>query len=227
MADGYNTEEEQLDALKKWWQENGKSMVLTLVVVLAAIFGWQGWQTQKSAEIEAGSIMYQSLLVTVSANNGQLSPAQQSTAEHLADTLKADFPDSSYATFAALFKAQFAVNSNKLDLAAEELNWALARDLDRELQLQTSLRLARVYSAQSKYDEALALLAVDAGVYTPAYEEVKGDIYKAQGKLDQALLAYQKAEDLSLQAEQPVPNGVLSLKLKHLSNQLALAGEDG
>ena len=77
MADGYNGEDEQVEALKTWWRENGKSTVITIVVVLAAIFGWRGWQQQQSAEVEAGSLMYQSLLMALSANGGQLTAAQQ------------------------------------------------------------------------------------------------------------------------------------------------------
>jgi predicted negative regulator of RcsB-dependent stress response len=226
MADSYNSEDEQVEALKKWWQENGKSTVITIVVVLAAIFGWRGWQQQQSAEVEAGSLMYQSLLMAVSANGGQLTEAQQATAQHLADSLKVDFPKSSYATYAALFNAQFAVKNNNLDRAVEELNWVLARDIERELFLQATLRLARVYSAQGKSTEALALLDIDAGVYAPAYEEVRGDIYKSLGQLEEALMSYQKASELNMQAEPPVANGVLTLKLEHLTNQLAAAEGD-
>lgn len=225
MAGSYSTEDEQLDALKKWWQENGKSTVLTILLVLAGVFGWQGWQKQKSAEIEAASIMYQSLITAASANNGQPSQAQQATAEHLAASLKAEFPDSSYANYAALFKAQFAVNSNNLPLAVEELQWLLARDLDSELYLQATLRLAKVYAAQSQYEQALELLAIDAGAYAPAYQELTGDIYKSQGALEQALLAYQKSRELAEQAERPLANGVLALKIQHLTNQLALASQ--
>lgn len=225
MAEAYS-EDEQIQELKKWWQENGKSTVISVLVVLAGIFGWQSWQTQKNAEMEAGSMIYQNLLAAVSANNGQLNPSQLATARHLADTLKTDFPDSTYATYSALFNAQFAVNEKNLELAAEELNWALSRDMDADLRKLAGLRLARVYSAQEKYDDALALLAIDAGVYAASYEEVMGDIYKAQGQLDKALLSYQKAQQLSQQAEQPVANGVLSLKLDHLAKQLTAVDGD-
>ena len=33
------TEEEQVEALKRWWQENGKTLLLTLAVALALVFG--------------------------------------------------------------------------------------------------------------------------------------------------------------------------------------------
>lgn len=226
MADGYNSEDEQVEALKKWWNENGKSTVITIVVVLAAVFGWRGWQEQQSAEVEAGSLMYQSLLMAVSANGGELTETQKATAQHLADSLKTEFPNSSYATYAALFNAQFAVDSDNLELAAEELSWVLSREPGRELYLQVTLRLARVYSAQGKSAEALALLDIDAGVYAAAFEEIRGDIYKSQGQFNEALMAYQKASELSMQVDPPVANSVLALKLEHLANQMAAAEGD-
>ena len=38
------TEEEQVEQLKKWWKENGLSIVGGVVVGLALVFGWRSWQ---------------------------------------------------------------------------------------------------------------------------------------------------------------------------------------
>ena len=40
----YNTEEEQVEALRRWWDENGRSTIAAIVIALAAGFGWQAWQ---------------------------------------------------------------------------------------------------------------------------------------------------------------------------------------
>ena len=40
--DVYKTEEEQVEAIKKWWNENGKSIIVGIVVGITAIFGWRG-----------------------------------------------------------------------------------------------------------------------------------------------------------------------------------------
>ena len=42
--ESYRTEEEQVEALRRWWNENGRSTLFVIVVVLAGTFGWQGWQ---------------------------------------------------------------------------------------------------------------------------------------------------------------------------------------
>ncbi|MEE8057327.1 MAG: tetratricopeptide repeat protein [Pseudomonadales bacterium] len=217
MAESYQTEEEQVEALKKWWKENGKSTIITIVVAIAAVYGWRGWQGQQQTEIEAASAVYQNLL---SVSDGNLTAEQLTTAHHLVDTLKQDFPKSTYAHFGALYKAKFAVEKNDLEAAEKELRWVLETDTSLELTLQTKLRLARVLSAQDKYDEALAQLSVDASGYAAAFEEVKGDIYLAQEKTSQARLAYQKATELGQQeeGERPVRSSLLNMKLQQLNS---------
>ena len=39
----YLEEEEQIEAIRNWWKENGRSVIAGAVLGLAAIFGWQGW----------------------------------------------------------------------------------------------------------------------------------------------------------------------------------------
>ena len=47
------TEEQQVEAIKKWWQENGKSLIAGIVIGLGGIVGWQGWQTYQIEQAEA------------------------------------------------------------------------------------------------------------------------------------------------------------------------------
>ena len=39
------TEEEQIEALKRWCAENGMQTVLAVVLVTGGYFGWQFWGT--------------------------------------------------------------------------------------------------------------------------------------------------------------------------------------
>lgn len=219
MAEEYRTEEEQVEALKKWWRENGKSTVISVVVGVSLVIGWQGWQKQQKANVEAASAVYQNLLNVVGTNQGELNDEQVSTANHLADTLIKDFPDSTYSRFAAFSKARFAVKAKDLDAAEKELRWVLDSGTTPELVLQANLRLARVLYAKDQLDDALAALTGDAAGYASAYEELKGDIYRAKGDVSQARLAYQKAQDLNQQAQSPVNNPLLDLKIQQLDGQ--------
>lgn len=222
MAEGYHTEEEQIEAIKKWWQENGKSTVISIVVAIAAVFGWQGWQQQQQAKIDAASKIYQGMLTAVSGANGNASPEQLATANHLADKLKQDFSATTYATFAALFRARLAVEAADITAAEQELRWVLDNGTTDELTLETKLRLARVLLAQARYDEALAVLTGEVAGYAAAYAETRGDIYQASGDSAQALHAFEQAVTLNLQASQPVNNQLLVLKLEQLKSQRGL-----
>lgn len=223
MAEGYQTEEEQVEAIKKWWAENGKSTIVAIVVAVAAVFGWEGYQKQQQATIEAASAIYQNMLTAANSNNGQPSEKQLATAKHLAEQLKQDYPKSTYAQFAALYKAQFAVDARDLEAAEQELRWVLQSADLNELEVQTRLRLARVLFAREKYDEALQLLQGEAEAYAASFAEVKGDIYKAQGKNDQALAAYEQAVEINTSATEPVNNGLLIIKMEQLKSALGVS----
>jgi predicted negative regulator of RcsB-dependent stress response len=40
-VDVYTTEDQQVEALKRWWKENAKSILLGVALGLAAVFGWR------------------------------------------------------------------------------------------------------------------------------------------------------------------------------------------
>lgn len=221
MSDSFRTEEEQIEALKTWWQESGKSTLVAIALGVAVVFGWQGWQKQQQAEVEAASAVYQNLLSAVQSPSGELSETQRATAQHLATSLREDYPDSTYAIFAALYEARFAVQENSLDAAEGALRWVLAKEPEQELLLQAKLRLARVLVAKQQYDDAMALLSGDNAGFAALYEELKGDIYWAQDDRQQALNAYQQAQQLNLQAEAPKTNPLLDMKLQQLNSELA------
>ena len=67
--DIYQTEEEQVEALKKWWAENGKSAVFGVVLGLGAIFGWREWQDYETARAMAASELYQELVVAARSDD--------------------------------------------------------------------------------------------------------------------------------------------------------------
>lgn len=213
---GYQSEEEQVEALKRWWKENGQSTLVAILLAVAGVFGWQAWQKQQQAAVDEASRVYQNMVTAAFGNNGQPTDKQIATATHLAESLKNDFPDSTYAQFGALYKARFAVAAGELEEAETELRWALERAELPEVMLQVKLRLARVLYAQKKYDEALAMLDGDAEGYAAGFEEVKGDIYYAQGNQELALAAYQRALELNKSAKVPVNNPLLQIKLQQL-----------
>ena len=216
MSENYQTEEEQIEAIKRWWAENGKSTVVGIVLAVAAVFGWQGWQKQEQASTYAASALYQDLLQTVSQSTGKLEGEALATAGHLADKLKSEYSSSVYAQFASLYKAQFAVNANNLDEAQAELRWVLQQNPSAELKAQTHLRLARVLLAKQQYEQALVELSGSSAGYEALFNEVKGDIHLAKGESQKAREFYLQAKALNTEAAQGAANNLLELKLQQL-----------
>ncbi len=218
------TEEEQLEALKRWWNENGKSTVVGVAVVVAGYFGYQGWQSNQQAQAEMASARYQDILEAVEVAPGQaLSEEKRATVVHLSEGLKTDHASSLYASQAALFLAKLAVEQNDLDKAAAELQWVLAKDVDASVSKITRNRLARVLLAQEKYDEALQQVAsTDAGSFTSLFAETRGDILLAQGDTKMARAAYELAQQNMGEADN-ARAALLAMKLDDLKTPQALA----
>ncbi len=218
MAESYQSDEEQIEALKKWWDENGKSTVIAIVVSILAVFGWQGWQKQQQADMDAASSIYQNLLAAANGANGEPSKEQLTTANHLAETLKSDFSGSSYAQYAALYKAKFAVANSDLESAEQELQWVIDSNPDQALMVQTRLRLARVLYSLERYDDALGELGHESTGFESAFDEVRGDILLAKGEKEEALSAYQQARSSSAADLSAPRNPVLDLKIQQLES---------
>lgn len=211
MAD-YKTEEEQVEALKDWWKTNGSSMLITVALAVAVVFGWQTWKKNSENQAVKAAMAYQELLTASAAvEEADAKPESLLTAHYVADQLKKDFGKSVYARFAALFKAKYYVAENKLDLAESELDWVISKDSNDNVAELAVIRKARVLSAQQKNADAIALLvASKSKAYAALHAETLGDLYKAEGKNDLALQAYRRANEGSAQSP------VLDLKIRDL-----------
>lgn len=192
----YRTEEEQLAALKRWWKSNGTSILVGIALAVAAVFGWQSWQENQRVAGEAASELYFTLLEAVTLNDN----AQTSTVMHLVEQLQSDHSSRTYAQYAALLAAKQALLSDDLELAEQQLTWAIEKAVKGgSLQKIATLRLARVIATQEGEDNLVRALAlvedVNAGKHTASFEEVKGDLYLRLGREDEARNAYQAAVD--------------------------------
>ena len=193
MSDELRTEEEQVEALKKWWDENGKSLIVTIVLVLGGYLGWNGYQDSVEAKGQAAATVYHELMTKASVPAEQQSEADKTEMMTLAVQLEDEFEGTLYADFAGLFKAKFAVEAQQYDEAVTVLK-ALSINSEGPVQFLAQIRLARVYVQQEQLDDALALIET---VKDPAFkaqaDEVKGDVLYAKGEFLDARRAYQSA----------------------------------
>src|SRR5690606_12933397 len=146
------SEEEQLEVLKRWWKEYGKTVVIATVVAVAGYFAFTAWQDQQREKREAASNLYEDLLQIVSSEQA-VGEAGKTTAVHLASQLKEADSSSLYAHNAAFILARLAVAENNLDEAAEQLTWVLDNKPAPATEQVARLRLARVLLSQQAYDD--------------------------------------------------------------------------
>ncbi len=183
----FRTEEEQAEALKKWWRENGKFIVAGIVIGITAIFGWRGYNNHLAQQAEAASTLYEQMLVASRANDSD-------NVGVYANRIIDDYQSSSYAIFAHLMLAKLAAEASELDQAETHFRWVIENNTNEEFQHVARLRLARVLIAADKLDIAVNTLDVsNTGDFSANYEELRGDIFVKQNKTEEARQAYQKA----------------------------------
>jgi len=212
------SEEEQIEALKRWWAANGIPTIAAVVLVIGGYFGWQYWEQQQEIQTNQASEVYLDMIEIVSATEAgeQLDSTQQAQINLSADQLKDNHSDSAYAQFAAMLKAKLAVDNGDLDGAVNELNWALNNDPAPPTERLVRLRLARVEAARGNVDVALQMVqGIDTAEMKSSYEEAKGDFYLLQGNSAAAFTAYESALASNESRDQMVAN-ILQLKISQV-----------
>jgi len=197
-VESYRTEEEQVEALRKWWDENGRSTLLAIALALGVGFGWQGWQKHQVNMAGEASASYDAMLDAV---RNTATDEDVSTVRHLAEGIKADYPGTTYAQFAALHLARLAMLEDQPDVAEAELRWVLTSNPEDEIRILTELRLARVKAAQGNPQGGLEILkSATPGAYEAAFLEAEGDMYLQLDQTAQAISAYEQATALAAAA---------------------------
>jgi predicted negative regulator of RcsB-dependent stress response len=179
-------EQEQVDALKAFWQQYGNLITWALVAALlvyAGITGWQWWQRDQS--VKAGA-MFDELDRAVQAGD------IDKTARVFAD-LKERYPRTAYAQQGGMLAAKVQFDKGKPDDARASLNWVIEHAVDDEYRSLARLRLAGVMFEAKQYDDALKQLDGVGGTFSALAADRRGDVLLAQGKKDEARAAYQQA----------------------------------
>lgn len=204
----YASEEEQLEALRRWWGENGRSIVIGVIIGLAVLGGWRGWEWYMRNQSLAASGMYDGLIEALDGNASYDEIADE------AQKLRDSYSQTPYAPLGAMAAARAAVEHDKAPAAEDWLTWAMNNANDTNVQDLARARLARVVSAEGRHDDALKLLSAEVPkAYTALYAEVRGDILSAKGDREGAVEAYREA----LSAEIPPPNpGLVQRKLNEV-----------
>jgi len=200
------TEEQQVEALKKWWKENASSIVTGLLLGLALLFGGKSWFAYQDRKAENASNIYATMMTAL--NSGE-----ENLVTEKAAVLLADFTSTPYATLAALALAKIKLQQGELAAAHAQLQWALDHAGSDVIKQTVRLRLARVLLAEGDPDAAGALISQSQpeGEFAPLFGELRGDIAMARGNTSDARAEYAQAL-AGMKAEAP---GRQLLQLKY------------
>ncbi|OUD14071.1 YfgM family protein [Thioflexithrix psekupsensis] len=185
----YATEDEQVEAIKKWWKENGLSVAAGLILGASLLLGWQAWQAYTQQKAETASAQYEQVLLAIEKK-------QSDQLQGSARALLADYSSSPYASLAALALAKQAVDDNQLDAAHAHLQWVLDHGKPAHVKHIARLRKAQLFLDQDNIAAAKEVLKVpEKADFVAAYAELEGDIALAEEALEAARVAYQSALD--------------------------------
>ncbi|XUO86369.1 tetratricopeptide repeat protein [Halomonas sp. KM072] len=202
MAD-LRSEEEQLDVVKRWWKENGTSLIAGAVLAAAGVFGWNAWQNYQEGQSEAASARYQQLVTITAANS--LEEDQLAAARELIGELTDQHGRTLYAELAQLLEARLAVQEGDLAAAKAALESVADGSSRRYVQSLAWLRLARIELAEGNPEAALELLDQPITDMLAAQQaNVRGDAHLALGQPEQAREAWQAALEIAQTQNQPL-----------------------
>jgi len=211
IIEGYETEEQQVDAIKGWWKENGNTLIIAAVVGLAGLWGWRFYNESVISNQEEASQAYSDVLVKFEKEGGEARLAELTT-------FVENNQGNSYGVLAALLLAKEAIVQKDFRLAKTQFVQLQSQNEYAPLNALINLRLARVETQLGEYEQALKTVAlIENASFLAKASQVKGVVYLKQGELEKARAAFQDA----VNASQGNIDPVLQLQL----DDLAIAGD--
>lgn len=210
----YQTEEQQVDAIKGYWAENGNYIIAGLVIGLAGFVGFNFYKDNKLAEEVARSDAYQAVI--------EQSDKDAAEFTKVGDEFITTNANTSYAALTALSLAKESASHKDWAQAAKYLSTAIESAPNEGIKAIATVRLARVQIQLNELDKALVTLSAKLPEsFNASVEEIKGDAYLKQGKAELARTAYQAA----ITAEGLSSSPALQMKLDNLAQAINLTGD--
>ncbi|HEY0335920.1 MAG TPA: tetratricopeptide repeat protein [Burkholderiales bacterium] len=184
-------EQEQIDAIKGWWGQYGKLVMLAAIAFLFTIAAFQGWRYYRAQQAERAATLFM-----------QLDEAERASDAKRVRDIAAQIIDrhgsTQYAALAALAAGKAGVTTGEVDDAKKNLQWAVDHAKDEDMRAVARLRLAGILLDEKKYDDALKLLSANtAESFAMLYADLRGDVLSAAGRPAEARAAYQLALEKS------------------------------
>jgi predicted negative regulator of RcsB-dependent stress response len=180
-------EQEQLDALKAWWNDNSSWIMIAILTLVVALLGWRGWQYYQQRQAGDAAALYQQVIEQISSKD----PRRVNDA---AAAVMDKFSSTPYASRAALVAAEVNELGNDPAHARTQLQWVIDHAGEPALKDVARLRLASLLLDEKNYADATRLLeAKHTDSFDGLYADLTGEVLNAQGKTDAARSAYKLA----------------------------------
>ncbi|WP_421506768.1 YfgM family protein [Erwinia rhapontici] len=180
----YSNENEQVDALKNFFAQNGKALVVGVVLGVGALLGWRYWSNHQDNGSREVSASYQQVTSALDATKPASLDAVAKFASENSNT---------YGALASLDLAKRYIDNNQLDKAVDQLQSGLKSTKDANLQAVLNLRLARIQLQQKQPDAVLKTLeSVKGDGWAAIVADVRGEALLSKGDVKGARDAWSK-----------------------------------
>jgi len=180
----YSNENEQVDALKNFFAQNGKALVVGVVLGVGALLGWRYWSNHQDSGSREVSASYQQVTSALDATKPASLDAVAKFASENSNT---------YGALASLDLAKRYIDNNQLDKAVDQLQSGLKSTKDANLQSVLNLRLARIQLQQKQPDAVLKTLeSVKGDGWAAIVADVRGEALLSKGDVKGARDAWSK-----------------------------------
>ncbi|WP_019555827.1 YfgM family protein [Thiomicrorhabdus arctica] len=143
----YETEDEQLDAIKAWWKKNGSQLLTVILIAVLVFSGWRYWSNAKSVESTNASSLFEVL-------QGSMQQGTFGEVSREALKLVQEQPESPYAIGAAMLYAKYSLEKGDTDEAIQHLTWVSETAEDTQLRHLALLRVARIQADTNAFAAA-------------------------------------------------------------------------
>ncbi len=211
------SEEEQIAALKDFWEDWG-NLILTIALVISAGFaGWRYWQVHQRHHREELSMAFQRVMVDYQHIQTEASSDKATTANTAlhadAERLIQLDSGSGYADLSHWLLARVAVDHQDYKEARHQLQLVFDHHPEDQIAQLTALRMASVDIASGQPAQALQdLQKVHDAAYDASRKELEGDADLANHQPELARAAYQAADQALVRDKLP-PRPLLNLKM--------------
>ena len=180
-------EQEQVDALKAFWNQYGNLITWLLILVLGAYAAFNGWQWYQRDQAAKAAAMFDELDRAAAAGDAE-------RAGRIAGDLRERFGRTAFASQGVLTAARVQFDKGQADAARANLNWVVDKTQDDDLRTIARLRLAGLQADAKQFDDALKTLeSAKSEGFEALVADRRGDVLAAQGKRAEARSAYEAA----------------------------------